>query len=192
MFDAASVSPGPRSVAEVTGADVFPIFGCFNNVVRNNTVLMAVRSRPALSVGNGSWGTRASNNVLVNDELPSIELLNTSIWRFDGSHNVLDRVNYEGPAAALKSLAISLPDGPRSTVGVNRQALLSSFVRPSEEPWIILEGNWWKLNPKRPDFHPRAGSALLAGRADPRDMPLTDLEGKPRPKADIGAYAAVP
>jgi len=191
-FDAASVKPGPQSAAEVTGADVLPLFGCFNNVLRNNTVLMAVRSRPALLVGNGSWGTRASNNVLVNDELPSIELLNTSIWRFDGSHNVLDRVNYEGPAAGLKSLAISLPDGPRSTVGINRQALAINFVRPGEEPWVILEGNWWKLNPRRPDFHPRAASALLAGRGDPRDMPLTDLEGKPRSRADIGAYAAVP
>ncbi len=70
-FDAASVKPGPQSVAEVTGADVLPIFGCFNNLVRNNTVLMSVRSRPALLVGNGSWGTRAFNNVLVNDELPS-------------------------------------------------------------------------------------------------------------------------
>ncbi len=189
-FDAAAVHPGPQSVAEVTGADVLPIFGCFNNVVRNNTILMAVRGRPALLVGNGSWGTRAYNNVLVNDEMPSVELLNTSIWRFDGAHNVLDRVNYEGAAAALKSLATSLPDSPRSTVGINRAALAGNFVRPGEEPWIVTEGGWWKLNPKRPDFHPRGGAVLLAGRGDPRNSPPTDLDGKPRPKPDIGAYAA--
>jgi hypothetical protein len=189
-FDAASVKPGPQSVAQVTGADVLPIFGCFNNTVRNNTVLMAVRGRPALLVGNGSWGTRAYNNVLVNDELPSIELNNTSIWRFDGAYNVLDQVSYEGPAAGLKSLAISLPDGPRSMIGVTRQALSTNFVRPGEEPWVILEGTWWRLNPRRPDFHPRAGAGLLAGRGDARSMPRADLDGKPRSKADIGAYAA--
>jgi hypothetical protein len=189
-FDAAAVNPGPQSVAAVTGADVLPIFGCFNNMVRNNTVLMAVRGRPALLVGNGSWGTRAYNNVLINDELPSIEINNTSIWRFDGAYNVLDRVNYEGPSAGLKSLAISLPDGPRSTIGVTRQVLYGNFVRPGEEPWVISEGNWWRLNPKRPDFHPRSGAALLAGRGDARYTPPADLDGKPRSKPDIGAYSA--
>lgn len=189
-FDEAARDPGPRTPADLTGADVLPIFGCFNNVVRQNTVLMSVKGRAALQAGNGSWGTRAYNNVLVNDELPSVELFNTSIWRFDGGHNVLDRVRYEGPAEGLKSLALSLPDGPSSAIGVNRSAIAGSFVRPSEEPWVIFEGNWWKLNPKRPDFHPRPGSALLTGRGDPRHLPRFDLEGKPRLKADIGAYTA--
>jgi hypothetical protein len=189
-FDAASVSPGPQKVADVTGADVFPIFGCFNNVVRNNTIFSSTRSRPALLVGNGSWGTRARNNVLVNDELPSVLLTNTSIWRFDGSHNILDRVTYEGPAAALKSLAISLPDSPRSVTGISRAALSTNFIKPGDEPWVIIEGKWWRLNPKRPDFHPRASAILLAGKGDEREMPKRDLEGKPRAKPDIGAYAA--
>jgi hypothetical protein len=189
-FDAAAVDPGPKTPADVTGADVLPLFGCFNNLIRNNTVLMAVRGRPALSVGNGSWGTRVYNNVLVNDEMPSIELFNTSIWRFEAGHNVLDRVSYEGPAAALKSLAISLPDGPHSSVGVTQKALAQSFVRPGEEPWIVLEGNWWKLNPKRPDFHPKATATLLAGRGDSQKLPRTDLDGRARAHADVGAYAA--
>jgi hypothetical protein len=189
-FDAAAVDPGPQSAAQVTGADVLPIFGCFNNVIRHNTVMTFTRGRPALVVGNGSWGTRAYNNVLVNDELPSVELHPTSIWRFDGGHNVLDRVKYEGAAAAMKSLAISLPDGPSSALGVTRPSLYASMVRPGDEPWVVIEGNWWKLNPRRPDFHPRAGAPLLAGRGDPRHLPRADLEGKPRFRADIGAYAA--
>jgi hypothetical protein len=188
-FDAERVKPGPQTVADVTGADVLPIFGCFNNVIRDNTVLMSVRSRPALAVGNGSWGTRANNNVLVNDELPSIELKNTSIWRFDGGYNVLDRVSYEGPAAALKALAVTLPDGLRSFTRVSRAKLAKNFVRSGEEPWVVFEGNWWKLNPERPDFHPRARSVVLAGKGDPRNQPATDLDGKPRTRADIGAYA---
>lgn len=191
-FDAAYVEPGPQSVGQVTGADVLPIFGCFNNVIRNNTVLMAVRSRPALSVGNGSWGTRAYNNILVNDEPPSVELRNTSIWRFDGHRNVLDRVHYEGPAAWLKALAISLPDGAHSAIGVKRSSLAASFVRAGEEPWVIPDPRWYKLNPSRPDFHPRASAALLAGRGETKQMPEHDIDGKPRSKADIGAYAAVP
>jgi Right handed beta helix region len=189
-FDAASVDPGPRSPADVTGVDVFPLFGCYNNVIRNNTVLGATRGRPALAVGNGSFGTRAYNNVLINDDFPSIELVSTSIWRFEGAFNVLDRVNYEGYAAALKSLATVLPDGPDSVVGMNQRALSSSFVQASDEPWVVFEGTWWKLNPKRPDYHPRPLSPVLAGKGDPRNLPKVDLDGKRRVKADIGAYAA--
>jgi hypothetical protein len=192
VFDAAAVTPGPQTAAEVTGADVLPIFGCSDNVVRNNTVLSSVKGRAALLVGNGSWGTRAYDNVLVNDELPSVELLNTSLWRFEASHNVLGHVSYEGPAALMKSLATSLPDEAHSVTGVTRQALAGSFARAGDEPWVVLEGNWWKLNPGRPDFHPRAGSALLAGRGDSRYEPPTDLEGRKRSKPDIGAYAVAP
>lgn len=192
IFDAAAVRPGPQTAAEVTGADVLPIFGCSDNIVRSNTVLSAVKGRAALLVGNGSWETRAYNNVLVNDELPSVELGNTSIWRFEASHNVLDRVSYEGPAAAMKGLATSLADGAGSVTGVTRQSLASSFVRAGDEPWVVLEGNWWRLNPGRPDFHPRAGAALLAGGGDPRYLPPADLEGRRRSSPDIGADAAAP
>jgi hypothetical protein len=192
VFDAAAVTPGPQTAAEVTGADVLPLFGCSDNVVRNNTVLSSVKGRAALLVGNGSWGTRAYDNVLVNDELPSIELLNTSIWRFEASHNVLGRVSYEGSAAAMKSLATSLPDGADSVTGVTRKSLASSFIKAGDEPWVVLEGNWWRLNPTRPDFHPRAGAPLLAGRGDARYEPPMDLDGRTRSKVDIGAFAADP
>ena len=187
-FDAATVTPGPRTAAEVTGAEVLPLFGCIDNIVRNNTVLSSVRGRAALLVGNGSWGTRAYNNVLVNDEMPSVQLLNTSIWRFEAGNNVLDQVSYEGPAGAMKELAISLPDSVSSVTGVTRQSLSSSFEKSGDEPWIVLEGNWWKLNARRPDFHPRAGAPLLAGRGDARHEPTRDLDGRMRSTHDIGAF----
>lgn len=189
-FDASQVKPGPQVPSDISGADALPIFGCFNNVVRNNTVLTSTRGRPALLVGNGSWGTRARNNIFINDEFPSVEFAPTGIWRFDGSSNVIDRVNYDGSAAALKSLAFSLPDGPTSMVGVTRRLLAPSFVQPTDEPWVILDATWWRLNPRRPDFHPRTNTATLAGRADPRDLPKIDLEGRRRHKADIGAFSA--
>jgi hypothetical protein len=191
-FDAALVNPGPQSPSDVKGPDSLPVFGCFNNVVRDNTIVMSVRGRAALLVGNGSWGTRAYNNVLFNDELPSVELFNTSIWRFEAARNVLDRVSYEGPAAALKSLAVSLPDGPGSFAGVTRQAVAANFVRPSDEPWVTCDATSCALNPQRPDFHPRHGAPLLAGKADPRQQPSTDLDGRPRVSSDIGAYTAAP
>lgn len=188
-FDAAQVSPGPKTPADVTGPEALPIFGCFSNVVRNNTVVMSVRGRPALLIGNGSWGSRVRNNVLINEVGPSIELTSTGIWRFDGARNVIGSVSYEGAAAALKSLALSLPEESGSALGVSRSRLTSLVSKDSDEPWVILENGWWKLNPKRPSFRPRAGASLLAGRGDPRESPRADCDGKKRQAADIGAFA---
>lgn len=189
-YDEAQDHPGPRSPAQVTGADVLGLFGCFNNLVRHNTVLSAVRGRPALQAGNGSWGMRAYNNILINDDGASVEIFNTAMWRFDGGYNVIGRVNYEGPAAALKSLAISLPDGSTANTGLSRSSIMPHVVQFGSEPWVILEGTTWKLNPKRPDFRPRSGSSLLAGRGDSREIPKMDIDGKKRSAPDIGAYAA--
>ena len=187
-FDAQSIRPGPQSADEVT-ADALPIFGCFNNVVRNNTVLMAVKSRQALHVGNGSWGTRAFNNVLINDDFDAVELLNTSIWRFESGRNVISKVHYEGSAARLKDLAISLPDGAHSVSGITLAALAGSFTAAGDEPWVLLDAKWWRLNPKRPDYRPRTTAVLLAGRGDDHNLPRLDLDGRRRAKADVGAYA---
>ena len=190
IFDRAQVDPGPRSPADVTGAESLPLFGCFSNLIRNNTILGSVRGRPALLVGSGSWGTRIRNNIFMNDANPAIELHPTGIWRFDARRNVLNTIVYDGRAAGLRSLAISLPDEPGSVIAVARARVSGEVVQSSEEPWVILEKGWWKLNPKRPDFHPQRTSTLLAGRGDLKDMPLNDLDGKKRTTADIGCYAA--
>jgi hypothetical protein len=189
-FDRGFVDPGPRSPGEVTGAESLPLFGCFSNVIRNNTILASVRGRPALMVGSGSWGTRAHNNIFMNDANPAVELHPTGIWRFDGKRNVLNTISYEGRAAGLRALAISLPDEPGSVIAVARARVSAEVVQSSEEPWVIIEKGWWKLNPRRPDFHPQKTSTLLAGRGDPKDMPPNDLDGKKRTAADIGCYAA--
>ena len=184
-FDAAARSPGPQTAADVTGPDALPIFGCSDNVVRNNTILSAVRGRAALLVGNGSWGTRAYDNVLVNDAVPSVELRNTSIWRFEARHNVLGQVTYEGPAAAMKSLATSLPDGAGSVTGVTRSALAPSFVRPGDEPWVVLEGTWWKTQPLSTRL-PSAGGHGPARRA--RGRRVAACHRSRRPQAFAGRY----
>lgn len=190
IFDRAQVDPGPQTPADVTGAESLPLFGCFSNLIRNNTILAGIRGRPALMVGGGSWGTRLRNNIFMNDATPSIELHPTGIWRFDGKRNVLNTIAYDGRAAALRPLAISLPDEPGSVIAVSRARLNGEVVLTSEEPWVVLEKGWWKLNTKRPDFHPQKTSALLAGRGDPKETPPNDLDGKKRTAADIGCYAA--
>lgn len=188
-FDHALVDPGPKVPGDVTGADSLPLFGCSANLIRNNTILAGVRGRPALLVGNGSFGTRVRNNVFLNDASPSVEIHPTAIWRLDAGRNVLNTIAYEGSAAALQPLAVSLPSEPGSTLGVARPRFGADVVRSSEEPWIVLEKSWWKLNPARPDFHPQKTSSLLAGKADPKEMPQTALDGAKRTTADIGCYA---
>jgi hypothetical protein len=62
-------------------------------------------------------------------------------------------------------------------------------VRYGNEPWVIIEGKWWRLNPNRPDFHPRADSKLFANWGDPDELPALDLSGQKRTALSIGAYA---
>ena len=89
---------------------------------------------------------------------------------------------------ALKALAIALPEGPSTRGGVTREKIAGEFVRYGEEPWVIIEGNWWRLNRNRPDFRPRADSKLLAHRGDRGQLPARDLAGNLRQGPSIGAF----
>jgi hypothetical protein len=206
-YDASRVVPGPRDPEQVTGPDALPFWGCRSNRIRNNTVLMANPQRAALVLINGSYANRVRNNVLINDEPASIEVSSTGIYRLDSSNNVLNAVHYVGAsihsvpaewpyrgatemAEPLKSLAAHLDDEKTSAFGVTRARVAPEFVRYGEEPWVLIENGWWRLNPDRPDFHPRADSKLLHGRGDASDVPAHDLAADPRTGADIGAFAA--
>jgi len=191
-YDAARVAAPPGSPAERDGPDDLPLFGCRGNRIRNNTVLMANPGRAALQFRNGSWGGRARNNVLVNDAGESIEVFGSSLYRLDSSWNVAGRLGFVEATGPARSLASRIDDEPSSTLGMTRAALAREFVRYGEEPWVVIEGGWWKLNPMRPDFHPRAGSTVLAGRGDRTERPLRDLEGVRRTTDDVGALASKP
>jgi hypothetical protein len=130
------------------------------------------------------------NNVLINDAPSSFEVSDTGIYRLDAGANVVNTIAYTRGARALASLAVALPDGPRSVQGVTRQRFAAEVRHYGEAPWVILDGHGWRLNPDRPDFHPLPGSALLAGRGERAQLPAVDLEGVPRRSADIGALAA--
>ncbi len=187
-YDAPLVDPGPTSEAELTEA--LPLFGCFSNVIRNNTVFTKAKGRPALMVGHGSFGTRAYNNILVNDSRPSIAFYPTGIWRFDGSRNIVNTLGFEGTAARLAALAVSLPSASNGEIKMKWDDLEPEFIRPNMEAWVVFEKGWWKLNKRRPLYRPRPGSETLIGAGDPRELPKADLEGRVRRTADIGAYAA--
>lgn len=197
-YDQAYVEPGPQAPDQVKGPDDLPLWGCHGNVVRNNTVLMNNHDRAAMQARNGSWGTKMRNNIFINDQANSIEIYDTSIYRLDASFNVADVVSYHTSAgddhvkempSSLKSLAIQLPEGPNTISGITQERAAKEFVRYGNEPWVIIEGKWWRLNPDRPDFRPRADSKLFANWGDANEGPARDLAGNERSGTSIGAFA---
>jgi hypothetical protein len=189
-FDAEAVKPDASGApTEAAAPEAEVLFGCRNNIVRSNTVLMNKAGRFALQSRHGSTGTRAVNNVLINDAPSSIEVDHASITGFDGRHNVVHQVAYDEVAPERRKLAKSPPDGALNRAGITRARFAAEVVRYGEEPWLVLEGSWFRVNPARPDFRPRPGSALLAGRGDAAELPPHDFSGRARRAADIGALA---
>ncbi|APR81048.1 Hypothetical protein A7982_06395 [Minicystis rosea] len=186
-FDRERESPDPRAAL---GPASLPSWGCQGNVIRNNTVIMANPARAALQAVHGSFGSVVYNNVLINDEPSSVEISSTGIYHFAFGPNVVNTVAFTGGAEALTALMRVPLDPSRVPTGITRARFAAEVHRYGEEPWVILGEHWWRPNPDRPDFHPRAGSSLLAGRADPYELPARDLEGHPRRTADIGALSA--
>jgi hypothetical protein len=185
-FDDAARGAGRRTPEEATAPERVPLFGCRHNLIRNNTVLMSHPIRAAVQCHHGSFGCRLYNNVFINDTGPSIEVDDTSIVGLEARTNVLNTWSDDGMPGALRPLAAALPDAAPNELGVTQARIAGHFVRAGTEPWVIIEKGWWRLNPRRPDFHPRAGS-ILAGRGEPARMAPRDLEGKQRTAADIGA-----
>ncbi|AKT36587.1 right-handed parallel beta-helix repeat-containing protein [Chondromyces crocatus] len=186
LWDEPLVKPGPRTAAEVSGPETLPLWGCQHVVLRNNTVIMSRSSRAAIQCGPGSFGCRVRNNILINDGTNSLEIAPTAVYKFDASHNVLNQVVYDGTAPAFKSLAISLPE-KNATLGVTRARVAAEFVRNGDEPWVLLDGSWWKLNPARPDFRPKQRSSLFTAQGDAQELPIRDLMGVKRVRPDLGA-----
>jgi hypothetical protein len=191
-YDQAAVEPGPTSPDQVKGPDDLPLWGCHGNLVRNNTVLMNNPDRAAMQARNGSWATKMRNNIFINDQPSSIEIFNTSIYRLDASFNVVNTISYAGMPETLKSLAINLPEGGHTISGITQERAAEEFVRYGNEPWVIMDGKWWRLNPHRPDFRPRADSKLFTNWGDPKELPARDLSGHERNLLSLGAYTPAP
>jgi hypothetical protein len=190
-YDAAYVDPGPSAPNQVNGPNDLPLWGCQRNVIRSNTVLMNNPERAAMQCRNGSWGTKMRNNIFINDQPSSVEVFNTSIYRMDSDFDVINTLSYPGVPEALKSLATRLPEGPHTIARVTQERAARELVRYGNEPWVVLDGKWWRLNPKRPDFRPRADSKLFADWGDSAELPRKDLSGRERKGPSVGALAPV-
>lgn len=187
-YDQGEIEPGPASSNQIKSPLDLPLWGCHGNLVRNNTVLMGNEGRVAMQCRNGSWGTKMRNNIFINDKPFSIEIDNTSIYHLDSSYSVINTVGYTDIKDGLKSVAVTLPEGPKTISGVTQEQAASQFVHSNGEPWVIIEGKWWRLNPNRPDFRPKHGSKLFARWGDATELPREDLSGRPRSAPSIGAY----
>lgn len=187
-YDQSYVEPGPTSSDKVKGPLDLPLWGCHGNLIRNNTVLMSNPGRAAMQCRDGSWGTRTRNNIFINDKQSSIEVDNASIYKLDSSDSVINTLTYTDIQDGMKGLAINLPEGAKTISGITQEQAASEFVHSSNEPWVIIEGKWWRLNPNRPDFRPKPGSKLFAHWGDSAEIPREDLSGDRRLAPSIGAY----
>lgn len=183
-YDEAAVEGPPRTAAEATLARL-PLFGCRNDRIRNNTVLMQGK-RAALQCRNGSFGCVLTNNLAVNGIGPALEVFGTSMPGLDVRGNVLGRVEYTASSPALLEAVKTTPEA-KGRVDVQLKAALSELAAPSWNPWLRLDGAWPARVPDPPDFHPTPGSSLTRG-GDASAQPATDLEGRPRAgKSAVGA-----
>jgi hypothetical protein len=121
----------------------------------------------------------------------SLEVSNSSIYLLDSGYNVLGNVIYEDVPDELKAVATALDESNNSAVGVALEAVTGQLADFNFEPWVVIEANWWRLNPARGDFHPKKDAPLLGGRGDASELPAVDLTGAPREDADIGAFNAL-
>jgi hypothetical protein len=212
-YDSSAVLPGPSSPEEASNPAALSLWGCQRNLIRNNTVLMNAKGRAALLLNNGSWGNVVRNNILINDQPNSLEVTSTSIYRLDSGFNVLNTIHYIGVSAhsrswkiepgsksatspfsdtdmpsSLKPIALNLDEANHSRTGFDRETIAKEFLKYNEEPWILIEDNMWRLNPARPNFHPRPGSTLLSENVDQKELPRRNVAGEQRQAPHIGAY----
>jgi len=152
---------------QVKSPDDLPLWGCHGNLIRNNTVLMNNTGRAAMQCRNGSWGTKMRNNIFIDDQPSSIGVFNTSIYRLDSGFNVPNTVSFTNMPESLKILANQLPEGKQTISGIRQEKAAREFIRYGDEPWVIIEGRGWRLNPNRPNFRPKPDSKLFSNWAMP-------------------------
>jgi parallel beta-helix repeat protein len=148
--------------------------GSDNNIVVNNTVLVAADGRWALNIENDSTGNTAYNNILYdyNPSHGSIAISSKSLPGFTSDYNVvMQRMSKTGG-----NTVISLTQW-RNATGQDKHSIVAT-------PAALF------VNPAGNDYHLSSTSpAIDAGTAT--DAPSVDLEGNPRPVGkgfDIGAY----
>jgi parallel beta-helix repeat protein len=147
--------------------------GSINNLVLNNTVVMASDARWALNINGGSTGNVVLNNILYNNHPSrgSITISSDSLSGFVSDYNVV-----MGRFAINEGSVINLAQWNAQT-GQDGH----SIVATPSELFVDVAGN---------DYHLKSDSpAIGAGNAD--QAPGEDLDGNARPGPQgisIGAY----
>ncbi len=160
-----------------SGISLFQIDGAAgskNNVVVNNTIVMASNARWALNIQNASTGNAVYNNLLFNNNTAhgSIDISSDSLPGFTSDDNaVANRFTADGGNTYLTLAQWQAQTGQDQ----------HSFVATPTAAFA---------NPTNNDYHLSATSpAIDTGTAT--DAPSTDLDGNPRPSGrtyDVGAY----
>ncbi|MBN1284738.1 MAG: hypothetical protein JXB47_05005, partial [Anaerolineae bacterium] len=178
---AGAVACWDDSYRDTKGLDVSP-YGCRRLEVLNNTMVDTEGSRTALALNGDAGDAVVVNNIIVCPRDDAYEVLDTSSRGLVSHHNYYYQMWVDDPG-----LAAQLDDDPALT-GFAIDAALANFAAPGFEPWVLPDGEWYRLNPARPDYHLLAGSPL-AGAGDPAYLPALDVTGAPWPAANIGAFA---
>ena len=146
--------------------------GSTNNLVVNNTIIVASDGRWAVNINSNSTGNTIRNNILWNLHPwhGAITIDSTSRTGFHSDHNaVISRFSTDGGDTVL-----DLPSW--QALGYDA----GSFVA---DPSVLF------VNPSS-DFH-LLGSAPAVDTGSPAGAPSVDLDGNPRPAGagfDVGAY----
>ncbi len=154
-------------------------FGCQYVVFANNTIVDEGGSRGALILNRDARDLLVYNNIIVRDRYDAYEIAENA------GNGLRSGANYYFAQSVTDAPGFGGEEG--SITGFSIDEALAQFVRPSFDAWIIPAGDGYQLNPDRPDFHPRVGSALAAGANDAY-VPTLDLFGTPY-GSEIGALA---
>ncbi|MGF1506937.1 MAG: right-handed parallel beta-helix repeat-containing protein [Anaerolineae bacterium] len=161
-------------------------FGCLNVTIVNNTAVDEQATRTGVGLDNDARSMTVRNNIIVRPRSDAYEISDRSGQDLFSGHNAyyaLSVVNSSG------WIEIDTDPGSGSITGFSIPQILSEFVDPNFNPWIVVDGSWWVLNPNRPDFTPAAGSMLLTA-GDPDYVPEADVSGDGFNGTEMGAYAA--
>ena len=147
-----------------------------NNLIINNTIIMAADARWAINITSASTGNTVYNNILLNNSSHgAINITADSLTGFTSDFNAVKNLFSPDDGNTFQTLAQW-----RTTTGQDAHSIIATAA----QLFVNATGN---------DYHLSATSLALNAGTTPRptSAPAYDLENNPRPSGtgfDIGAY----